>query len=88
MNVKLSNQALSCKDEFIKHIESIGFRLSPEYKYTYVYKEYKINCKGVDYDIWFWNGSGWIRYSYNDLTPIENYFKKEFRSMKLKALLS
>ena len=35
----------------------------------------------------FLNGSKWIKYDLNDLSPIKEHFKKELRSIKLKELL-
>ncbi len=74
------------KEEFIKLIESIGFK----YKYGYYnYKEFEIYLYNDSYVLH--NGFGFnqerIISSYCDLRPIEKYFKKEFRSFKLKLLL-
>ena len=35
----------------------------------------------------FLNGSKWIKYDLNDLSPIKEHFKKELRSNKLKQIL-
>ncbi len=72
-------------DEFIKLIESIGFK-----NYTgsnfYGYKGFRIELFKDNYNLW--NGSNWVDYiPYTDLTPIENKFKNELRSIKLKELL-
>ena len=69
--------------EFVKYIESIGFKLS---NYThaiiYGYKQYTIQIFPDKY--YFNNGSEWI-YSrdLNDLTPL----KQIIRSYKLKKIL-
>ena len=71
------------KYEFKIYIETIGFKIIGIGYYEY--KEYSITFYDVYYN--FYNGSGWINYNYNDLTPIKENFKKELRSYKLKALL-
>ena len=83
MSMKLSNQGLSSREEFIIFIESIGFKSIGRY----YYKEFVIYL----YDIYhydFFNGSEWIfNIKLNDLRLIENYFKKELRTFKLKKIL-
>ena len=69
-------------EEFEKFIESIGFKYNV---YSYLYKEYIIDLYEYTYE--FYNGSGWVGYDYNDLSPLEKEFKKELRSVKLKELL-
>ncbi len=77
MNFKISNHY-----EFIKLIESIGFRSNGV---LFVYKNFIISIGDIYH---FWNGFVWIlNYQYSDLKPIEKYFKKELRSIKLKQLL-
>ena len=69
--------------DFKKYIESIGFIYDD---FTHRYKEYKIRFNYIVYD--FYNGSEWIyNTKLNDLRLIENYFKQELRSIKLKGLL-
>ncbi len=74
---------LSNRESFIKLIESIGF----EYKSMgiYYYKEFLIYLKSDYYN--FFNGSEWYAHYYNDLKPLDKYFKNYFRSIKLKELL-
>ena len=74
------------REEFKKLIESIGFEYNRLY-YFHNYDEYRIDL--YDYHYYFDNGSGWIDYEHylNDLTPIQEHFKKELRSIKLKGLL-
>ena len=69
------------RGEFKKFIESIGFKKEGWY---YVYKEFRIKLYPDYYT--FYNGSKWVGCEIDDLTPIENYFKKELRSIKLKQL--
>ena len=69
------------QEEFRKYIESIGFKLKPDYEYTYLYKEFKIYLNINFYN--FNNGSELNAYSYNDLSPL----LKLTRSIKLKSLL-
>ena len=71
-------------DEFIKYIESIGFK----YNYgLYEYKGFRIYLFSFYYS--FFNDLKKIQMveSYNELRPLENNFKKEIRSFKLKQLL-
>jgi hypothetical protein len=76
-------------EEFIKYIELIGFRYISYDHYIYKYKEIKLDLYSDSYDsYYFWNGSDWIYdIPLNDLKPINEYFKKELRCIKLKALL-
>jgi hypothetical protein len=74
------------QEEFIILIKSIGFEKFGDHLYNY--KEFSIYLYfHVDeYD--FRNGYEWTDdISLNDLTPLENNFKKELRSIKLKQLL-
>ena len=62
------------REEFKKYIESIGF------------KKYVIDLYNNYYN--FHNGSKWYYdIYYNDLRPLENEFKQELRSIKLKKIL-
>ena len=70
--------------EFRNYIESIGFKFDNYYSF-FKYNEFVIIFKGGFYI--FFNGSKWSNHYYGDLTPIENHFKKYFRSIKLKELL-
>ena len=86
MNMKLPNQGLSSREEFIKYIVSIGFKSADRFYNEYIYKEFKIHLWKVNYD--FYNGLESITYiPYTDLTPIKEHFKKELRAIKLKELL-
>ena len=76
------------REEFIKFIESIGFKyiefIGIKYNdvIVYGYKEYIISLYSKDYDIY--NGSEWIfNIKFNDLTPLD----KIIRSYKLKNIL-
>ena len=70
--------------EFKKFIESIGFKYDG---YSYLYKEYRIDLYPTHY--YFFNGSKGSKFlDLNDLKPIEDYFKNELRSIKLKKILS
>ena len=72
-------------EEFKKFIESIGFKYNYD-SYLYDYKEFKIDLWYKKYD--FYDGYKWIEYiPYNDLRPIEMYFKRELRSIKIKKIL-
>ena len=83
MNMKLSNQGLSSKEEFKKITESIGFK---DTGYYYRYNDYIIDFYDEHYD--FFNGYKWFGlHAYNDLRHIEKEFKREIRSIKLKGLL-
>ena len=83
MNMKLSNQGLSSKEEFKKITESIGFK---DTGYYYRYNDYIIDLS-YDDEYGFCDGSKWYYYEYNDLRHIEKEFKREIRSIKLKGLL-
>ena len=72
-----------CVKEFRNYIKSIGFKFFTDW--SYCYKEFKINLYTDCYH--FHDGSGWCFYKYNDLSTIENYFKNELRSIKLKKIL-
>ena len=76
-------------DEFKKLIESIGFKSNVFHIYQKDYngvKSYSINLYNDCYH--FFYGSEWIiDIPLNNLTPIEKYFKRELRSIKLKGLL-
>ena len=82
MNMKLTNQGLSSREEFKKFIKSIGFKFDGLY---YDYKQYSIFVYNRNY--YFYNGSGCITYVLDDLTPLEKEFKKELRSIKLNQIL-
>ena len=70
-------------EEFEKYIESIGFKQINAY---YYYNDHRIKLHYNWYD--FYNGSKWFEYyDLNDLRLIENYFKKELRTFKLKKIL-
>ena len=65
-------------------LERIGFK-DTDSGYC-VYKEYRIILFNYDYD--FYDGYKWNEeIPYNDLTHINKYFKKYFRSIKLKKIL-
>ena len=67
------------RKEFIKYIESIGFKT---FGFYYYYKQYRIDLYKYKYE--FYNGSEWIYYiKLDDLTPL----KKIERSYKLKKIL-
>ena len=69
------------REEFIKFIESIGFKYN-KHKDYYDYKEYSIYLYRDHYD--FYNGlNWWWNKDYNDLTPL----KQIERSYKLKKIL-
>ena len=71
------------REEFIIFIKSIGFTTSHRIQ---EYKEYRIDLYKYEYG--FYNGSEWIYYiKLDDLTPLEKYFKRELRSIKLKKIL-
>ncbi len=75
------------KDEFIKCIKSIGFIYNEKFD-NYEYVEFRIFISPYAPEVYhFWTGSEWIGYYYSDLTPIDKYFKKVMRSIKLKGLL-
>ena len=81
MSMKLSKQGLSSREEFIKFIETIGFKYDIIGDY-YCYKEFIIYFYNNYYH--FYNGYGWNgRYELNDLTPL----KIVSRSYKLKKIL-
>ena len=88
MSMKLSNQGLSSRDEFIKFIKSIGFEYNKINGY-YEYKEFRIFFKGdIYYNISiFKSGGGILHIPLNDITLLEKEFKREIRSIKLKGLL-
>ena len=76
------------REEFIKFIESIGFKyiefIGIKYNdvIVYGYKEYIISLYSKDYD--FYNGSEWFSsIKLDDLTPL----KQIDRSYKLKNIL-
>ena len=76
------------QEEFIKLIESIGFKFEGiwnEERY-YDYKNYKIDLSSDLYELY--DGSGWCSsYNIDDLKPLEKEFKNELRSNKLKQIL-
>ncbi len=72
------------REEFINYIELIGFKYNHD-SYFYECKEFKIDLWYKKYD--FYNGSEWSEHYYTDLRPIEMYFKRELRSIKIKKIL-
>ena len=71
------------RNEFVKFIQSIGFKYNG---LSYRYKNYDMYLHVELYKIY--NHSGCIGgFEYNELGPIKYYFKKELRSIKLKQLL-
>ncbi len=74
------------EEEFKELIKSIGFEYIPLY-HRYEYKEFSIDiCLGNVYNLY--TGSGWILIiPLNHLNPLNKYFKREMRSIKLKELL-
>ena len=67
-----------------KFIESIGFEISNN-GWVYDYKNYNIEFFK---DFYYFRGDinyGW--FGYYDLKPIQEHFKKELRSIKIKQLL-
>ena len=71
--------------DFQKYILSIGFKYNDWY---YVYNRYKIDLYDLSNSYSFFNGFEWsILLDLNDLTLLENEFKLELRSIKLKQLL-
>ena len=72
-------------EEFKQFIESIGFKFN-SHNIFYEYKEYRICLYTGCYH--FHDGSEWIvDIPLNNLRSIENYFKQELRSIKLKQIL-
>ena len=68
--------------EFIKFIESIGFKLRINFPNIYVFEKYKIQVKPTKY--FFHNGSEWSGLIYlNNLTPLKRFE----RSIKFKKIL-
>ena len=83
------------REEFITYIESIGFKyykkdsISVRYEYLCLTK-YRIDIyRDIYYDIYdFWNGSEFVQNIHlNDLRLIQECFKKELRSIKLRNIL-
>ncbi len=72
------------KAEFIKLIESIGFK-EVYGMYVYTYNGYKLYVQATVYTLA--GNSLYITKSFNNLEVIHNYFKKEFRTIKLKNIL-
>ena len=68
------------KEEFKNYIESIGFKYDIIGDY-YCYKEFIIYLYNYYYHCY--NGSEWVSYDLNDLTPL----KIVSRSYKLKKIL-
>ena len=72
-------------EEFKQFIESIGFKFN-SHNIFYEYKEFKIYLRPNYYDLF--DGSIWTYcIKLNDLKPLEKYFKRELRSIKLKKIL-
>ena len=74
------------RDEFEKLIRSIGFKYDTIGCY-YIYKEFVLYLYDNNYDLH--TGNYWISgpNDLNNLTPIQEYFKKKLRSIKLKQIL-
>ena len=75
-------KGLTDTEKFCILAQSIGF------KFNYgdlVYKEFKIKIRSDYFE--FYDGSGWNSYNYNDLKPLEKYFIKKLRAIKLKRIL-
>ena len=71
------------RDEFVKYIESIGFKRSDSFYNEYIYNDFKILCWTDKYQ--FSKGSPNVKYYlYSNLAP--ELLKLE-RSYKLKELL-
>ena len=70
------------REEFIKLIESIGFKSYSDYIYDY--KEFQIGLNFHLDEYYFHNGSEYKVYYYNDLAPD---LLNLIRSHKLKQLL-
>ena len=83
MSMKLSNQGLSSRVEFIIFIKSIGFKYNGHV--YYVYKEYRIELYDCYYV--FYNGSEWFQFIKLDDLILFKVFNQELRSIKLKQLL-
>ena len=64
--------------EFRRYLESIGFKYI---LYVYRYGNYEVKVNLNKY--YFFNGSTWFEYKYNDITRLKNIE----RSIKLKKLL-
>ena len=81
------------REEFIKYIESIGFKLLYRYPKILLYEYGKHNIDLYeDYYYYYtrfpFEGACDIgEYNFNNLRPFETNFKKELRSIKLKKLL-
>ncbi len=72
------------RESFVILIKSVGF----EYNSTSGYFEYKDFKIDLYYDFYkYCDNLGCILYNINNLKPIENQFKNEFRSIKLKKIL-
>ncbi len=69
-------------DKFCILVQSIGFKI---HYGELVYKEFKIEIRSDYFE--FYDGSGWYLYNYNDLKPLEKYFIKKLRAIKLKRIL-
>ena len=82
-------------EEFIKYIESIGFRMHSMNKRKYSYRYYDILIGAYYYTFNDRDGlliknkidNNYIFYL-NDVSEINSYFKNELRSIKLKKILN
>ena len=74
--------------EFIRYIASIGFKPGKWVDY-YQYKGFRIYLytNSNHYSLNSLDAAYLGSCDYSDLTPIEKYFKRELRSIKLKKLL-
>lgn len=71
-------------EKFFEIVDMIGF--IEDYETMISYNKYVISLYSKKYN--FYDGDKWIGYlPYNDLTPLNIYFKKELRSMKINNIL-
>ena len=71
------------REEFINYIESIGFKSSGGW---YTYKNHMIYLYGGFY-VFLINNKTICKNVYTYITPLNEHFKKELRSIKIKQLL-
>ena len=76
------------RDEFITYAKSIGFKSSGnKTSSVFLYKKFRLYISNTDYALL--NSNNHLGTSnLNDTKIFENIFKKEFRTIKLKQLLS
>ena len=84
--MKLENKYLSRRDVFIKLIESIGFK-NHKRSILYTYNHVRIYVHVNRYTLYNSDGSTRFNIPLSDLKHIEDNFKKELRSIKLKKIL-